>query len=209
MEHSKPHFAPQAARLAVLGGIFLLMTWLKTSAAELGAGAAMPSFSLTGSSGQAVSSDGFSGKRAVVVVFMDSHCTYGQAYQSRLIALQNTYGPQGVQFVLINPNATGGNAAEMKQQAAQQSYPFPYLIDETQSTARAFGATRTPEVFVFGPDHRLVYRGQIDDNTEEKMVRKHDLKMALDAALSGNSKAIANPVTTPFGCTIKWQGATP
>jgi len=175
------------------------------SAAERPIGSAMPSFSLSSADGKTVSSDGLADKHAVVVVFMDNHCTYCAAYQSRLIALQNTYGPKDVQFVLVNPNLPVDSAAEMKAHAAKAGYPFPYLIDATQGVAKAFGATRTPEVFVFAADHKLIYRGQIDDNTEEKMAHRSDLKLALDAALKGTPKAIEHPITNPFGCTIKWR----
>jgi peroxiredoxin len=202
MKQITPHFTLISAVMAAAG---LLLLPCALWAAGLAIGSSMPAFSLTNTDGATTSAESFAGKRAVVVVFLDNHCTYCQAYQSRLINLQKTYVEQGVQFVLINPNVAAGDLAQMKAHAASMKYPFPFLIDDTQSTAKAFGATRTPEAFVFGSDHKLLYRGQIDDNTEEKMVRKADLKLALDAVLKGTPQAIDIPVTSPFGCTIKWR----
>jgi peroxiredoxin len=208
MDHGKWSLPVRALRRTI-AGIMLTAALPGAFAADLAIGGAMPAFSLTSTDGKTVSSQDFADKKAVVVVFTDNKCTYSLAYQSRLILLEQDYAGKGVQFVLINPNIAPNEAAarldEMKAHAAEMKYPFPYLADPTQGAAHAFGATRTPEAFVFGPDHTLVYRGQIDDNTEEKMVHKADLKLALDAILSGDTKAIEKPVTTPFGCSIKWN----
>jgi len=203
MKHWRLHLLLRAVPLALAG---TLLAGLNTvSAADLTIGATLPSFSLKNVGGQTVKSDSFSSKPALVVVFADNHCTYCQAYQSRLNVLQNAYEPKGVQFVLINPDVTIESLDAVQVDAVKASYPFPYLIDESQSVAKAFGAVRMPEVFVFGPNEKLVYRGQIDDNAEEKMVRRNDLKAALEAVLKGTPEAIAHPVTTPFGCSIKWR----
>ena len=71
--------------------------------------------------------------------------------------------------------------------------------------ARAFGASRTPEAFVFDQGRRLIYRGQVDDNTEEAQVRTPHLRKALEAALSGTPDQIQPNTTRAFGCTIKWK----
>lgn len=200
MESRIRHFDSRAA--VAMAALAVLLALQAANSAELAIGARMPSFALKGTHGQTMSSDSLGGKRALVVIFMDYHCNYCQAYQSRLMDLQKAYADQGVQIVLINPNGTAGSAQELK---AEGSNPFPYLMDDTQNVAKAFGATRTPEVFVFGSERKLVYRGQIDDNTEAKMVRRNDLKLALDAVLKGAPQAIEKPVTSPFGCSIKWR----
>ena len=208
MEHGKRILAIHGMA-AIAAGLLLSVTLPRAYGADLAIGAAMPDFSLAGVDGKTVSSQDLATKKAVVVVFTDHTCTYSQAYQERLIHLQQDYAAQGVQFVLINPNIAPGETAaklsEMKSRAADMSYPFPYLADPTQGAAQAFGAARTPEVFVFGANRTLVYHGEIDDNSEAKMVHKTDLKTALDAVLKGAPKEIEKPVTTVFGCSIKWN----
>jgi peroxiredoxin len=185
-----------------------LLIALSATAAPLGLGAPLPAFSLKNVDGQAVSSADYGARRALVVIFTTNHCMYSRAYQKRLMELQNTYGSQGVQLVLINPS-DGAEAEEtaeaMQKRAAEQHFPFPYLADPTQQTAKAFGALRTPEAFLFGPDHKLVYHGRIDDNTEESMVRAPDLRNALDFTLAGTPQKIAHSGTDAFGCSIKWK----
>ncbi|MDD5088721.1 MAG: thioredoxin family protein, partial [bacterium] len=138
-------------------------------AAGLVVGSAMPSFNLKNVDGRVISSESFTGKKAVVVIFSCNHCPFVQAYESRMIALANDYQPQGVQFVLINPNdpkKQPQDSYDNRQKRAQEKgYPFPYLLDETQNIAKTYGAERTPEVYLFGPDRKLVYWGRIDDNT--------------------------------------------
>ena len=82
-------------------------------------------------------------------------------------------------------------------------FTFDYLHDEDQSLARALGAERTPEVFLFDGDRRLAYHGAIDDNREESAVARHYLRDALDALLGGEKPAVGE--TPPVGCTVKWR----
>jgi peroxiredoxin len=92
----------------------------------------------------------------------------------------------------------------MVQRAREKGFNFPYLRDETQEVARAYGAERTPEVFVFDAERRLVYHGKIDDNYEdEAQVKNHYLRRAIDAALEGRLPEVLE--TLPQGCTIKWK----
>lgn len=181
------------------------------SAAEpaLAVGKALPEFQLKNIDGTMIAAGDYRDKRALVVIFSCNHCPYAIAYQDRLIRLQNEYGPQGVQFVLINPNDAKKQPQDsfenMQKRAKEKSYPFPYLHDETQAIARAYGASRTPEAYVFGPDRKLVYHGRVDDNTEEKQVRSRDLKDALEMVLAGTPAKIKAPETKAFGCTIKWK----
>jgi peroxiredoxin len=170
-------------------------------------GAALPSFSLKNVNGKTVSASDFSDKIALVVVFASHTCTYSSAYEDRLAALQNEFGGKGVRFVLINPNSaddqTAGRFESMQKRATEQKYPFPYLFDESRQTTSAFGATKTPEAFVFGADHKLVYRGRIDDNTEAKQVRTHDLQNVLNLIVAGTPDKISASNIASFGCSIK------
>lgn len=166
-------------------------------------------FRLKNIDGKTVSSDDLAkGSKALAVIFSCNHCPYVQAWEDRMIALGKTYPPKGAVFVLINANDPRKYAEdgfpEMVKRAKAKGYPFPYLHDETQEIARAYGATRTPEVFLFDSQGLLRYHGRIDDNYENpEAVRSHDLREALEAVLTGRTPATAE--TPPAGCTIKWK----
>ena len=123
------------------------------------------------------------------------------------------YAPKGVGFVAINSNETDNHPADsfehMVQRATERNFPFPYLRDETQDVARAFGALRTPHYFAFakGEDDRwaLGYTGRMDDNPRTPgQERTRELADAVDAMLEGRAPAVA--VTNPIGCNVKWKG---
>ena len=178
-------------------------------AAPLEIGTALPDFSLRSVDGQTVSTRDYAQAKLLVVVFSCNTCPYSRAYQGRLVSLQKTYSGRGVQIVVINSNdvkkSPGDSYEAMQKTAKQGGYPFPYVYDESQQVARTFGASRTPEAFLFDQNRRLVYRGQIDDNTEEAQVHTSHLKNALETALAGPADKIAPNTTRAFGCTIKWR----
>ena len=175
-------------------------------------GKAGPAFALKGVDGATHSLEDYAGKKAVVVVFTCNHCPAAVAYEDRLVELQSDYAGKGVQLVAINPNEDEGHPTDsfehMVQRAKDKGYNFPYLRDETQEIAKAYGAVRTPEVFLLGPDRTLVYHGRIDDNADNPAaVKRHDLREALDEVLAG--KPVTVPDTPPVGCTVKWWGKDP
>ncbi len=144
----------------------------------------------------------------LVIIFSCNHCPYAQAWEQRIIDLQAQFKPQGVKFAVINANDPVKYPAdsfdEMKKRAKEKGYNFPYLWDESQEVARAYGATRTPEVFVFDADRRLRYHGAVDDNFEDpNAVTQHYLRDAIEALLAGQEPPVAE--TPPVGCTIKWK----
>jgi peroxiredoxin len=169
----------------------------------------MKSFHLKNVDGRILSSDALiKDRKALVVIFSCNHCPYVQAWENRLIVLSTTYHPKGAAFVLINANDPvkypEDSFSEMVKRAKSKDYPFPYLHDEDQAIARAYEATRTPEVFLFDSQKVLRYHGRIDDHYDDPgAVRSHDLRDALDAVLSGRSPSKAD--TAPIGCTIKWK----
>jgi hypothetical protein len=92
----------------------------------------------------------------------------------------------------------------MKERAAQKNFNFPYVFDETQEVARAYGASHTPEVFLFDQERSLTYHGAIDDNYDDpNAVTQRYLEDAIEAVLAGGEPAVAS--TPPVGCTIKWK----
>ena len=150
----------------------------------------------------------YADKVAVAVIFSCNHCPYVLAWEHRMMQIQADYADQGVQLVLINANDAAKYPTDsfpnMQAHAAEKGFNFPYLHDETQEVAAAYGATRTPEAFLFDSEGLLRYHGAIDDNYEEpSAVQQSYLRDALDAVLAGSTVEVA--YTTPVGCTIKWK----
>jgi peroxiredoxin len=168
----------------------------------------MPAFRLPGVDGNNHSNDDFADEKALIVIFSCNHCPYVKAYEDRMIEIQRDYADRGVQLIAICSNDAVNypedSFANMKRNADMKGYNFPYLRDETQDVARAFGAEKTPHLFVFGPDRTLAYEGRIDDNHENpRAVKRRYLREALDAILAG--KPVPEPETFAIGCTIKWK----
>lgn len=168
----------------------------------------IPNFSLTGVDNKTYRLKDFSDKKILIVIFSCNHCPYVQAYEDRIIALQNEFGKNGVQMVAINSNDDvkypDDSFDEMKKRAAVRGFNFPYLRDESQDIAKAFGATHTPQIFLFDTDRKLKYEGKIDDNWQEPdKVKSAYLKEAILEVLKG--KEVSVPETFSIGCTIKWK----
>ncbi|MBI1804565.1 MAG: thioredoxin family protein [Ignavibacteriae bacterium] len=144
----------------------------------------------------------------LIIVFSCNHCPYVQAYEDRMIRLHREYEKEGVQLVAINSNDTKNYPDDsfelMVKRARDKGFNFPYLRDEDQSVADAFGATHTPQFFVFDKGRKLCYSGKMDDNWKEPgAVKETYLKDALDNLLAGEKVKV--PETYSIGCTIKWK----
>ena len=167
-----------------------------------------PPFDLPGIDGQNHSLSGYADASVFVVVWSCNHCPYVQAYENRLIALQRDFAGRGIRLVAINSNNTATHPADgfdqMVERARQRKFNFDYLRDESQDVARAYGAQRTPEVFVFDAERRLRYHGGIDDSWDnESGVTKTPLRSSVEALLRGEGP---NPTNTPaVGCSVKWK----
>jgi peroxiredoxin len=178
-------------------------------AGTLTANDTLPQFAkLKGADGKSYSSSDFGDRKVVVVVFSCNHCPYVRAYEKRMKDFQKEYGPKGVQLVAINSNDAGSypedKYGKMVERAKEQGFNFPYLRDEDQSVAEAFGATHTPQFFVFDGARKLRYSGKMDDNWEHpEKVKKNYLRDAVDALLAGEN--VEEPETYSIGCTIKWS----
>jgi peroxiredoxin len=168
----------------------------------------IPGFSLTGVDDKAYSLNDFSDKKILIVIFSCNHCPYVQAYEDRIVALQSEFEKDGVQIVAINSNDDvkypDDSFDEMKKRAAARGFNFPYLRDESQDVAKAFGTTHTPLIFLFDSDRKLKYEGKIDDNWQEPdKVKSAYLRDAILEVLKG--KEVSVPETFSIGCTIKWK----
>jgi thiol-disulfide isomerase/thioredoxin len=169
-------------------------------------GTPCPPFDLPGVDGRWHRREDFTAP-ALLVVVMCNHCPYVQAVDDRINALARDYAGR-CDVVGINPNDAAAYPDDsfqaMQARAAAKGYAFPYLHDEDQSVARAFGAVCTPDFFLYGRERRLAYRGRLDDSWKDaSAVRRQDLREALEAVLAGREPA---PDPKPsMGCSIKWK----
>lgn len=169
-------------------------------------GDSAPSFVLPGTDGHQ-HAYGNEDENATVVIFTCNHCPYALAWEDRLLAVGAEYQHRGVRFLAINSNDAERKPADsfenMKARLAERPWPFPYLRDESQEVARAYGALTTPDVYVFDPDNKLVYRGAPDADYEDESLNAQWLRDALDAVIAG--AAPANPQTESVGCSVKYR----
>lgn len=182
------------------------MVVLRSEMVPLGTPAA--DFTLPGVDGKRYSLGSFEGKQILVVIFMCNHCPYVKATLDRMIRIQKRYQDKSVQIIGINPNDEktypDDSFENMKVVAKAKEIPFPYLRDETQQIARKYNAVCTPDIFVYGAERKLIYRGRIDDNWQfEEKVTTNDLTDALDAIISG--KPLSLEQYPSMGCSIKWK----
>ena len=166
-----------------------------------------PDFDLPGVDGRNHTLAEYGGARVLVLVQSCNHCPYVRAWEQRLEAITTDYAGRGVRVVALSSNDAvahpGDSFEEMRARASAEGFSFDSLYDEDQSTARALGSERTPEVFVYDADRRLVYHGAVDDSRDDTAVTRQYLRDALDAVLAGGVPA---PADTPaVGCTVKWR----
>jgi thiol-disulfide isomerase/thioredoxin len=158
--------------------------------------------------GRLVSIHDVAGPKGTLVVFTCNHCPYAKAWEKRIAALANNYSNQGIGVILINandPTAYPEDAfPEMQTRAKSLGLSVPYVVDDTSNVARAFGASVTPEAFLFAADGKLAYHGTIDDNrTDPDKVGAHYLGDALAAVAAGHAPKLAE--TKSLGCGIKFR----
>ena len=171
-------------------------------------GTAAHDFSLLSTDGNSYSLDSFNDKKVLVIVFMCNHCPYVKAVLDRLIELQKDYADKSVQLVGINPNDEENYPEDsfenMKKAVIEKGIPFPYLQDTTQEIAKRYKAVCTPDIYVYGKERKLLYRGRIDDNwQDESSVTKRDLRLAIDAILEDSP--VSEEQYPSMGCSIKWK----
>lgn len=175
----------------------------------LALGSKAPDFNLPGVDGKNYSLADFKDAKLLVVVFSCNHCPFVTGSEARLKALYKKYLPRGVEWVAINSNETVNHPTDsfedMKRRARDDKLPWAYLRDDSQATARAYGAMRTPHFYVFDGERKLRYTGRMDDNPREAAkATTHELADALDALLAGRQPV--EPLTNPIGCNVKWLG---
>ena len=172
-------------------------------------GTAAPDFSLPATDGNTYSLADFVHAKVLVVAFTCNHCPYVIKSEQRIVAFDRDYVERGVQLVCINSNADttypDDDFPGMVERARIRRFQFPYLHDESQEVALAYGALRTPHYFVFDGARRLRYTGRMDDNPRNPgMETTRELRDAVDDLLEGRKVAV--PLTNPIGCNVKWRG---
>ncbi len=172
-----------------------------------------PDFDLPATDGKRYSLKSFPNARVLVLFFTCNHCPFVIGSEERMIEFCLKYATRHVQMVGINSNESDNHPHDsfenMVQRARDRCFPFPYLRDERQDVARAYGALRTPHYFVFSRDEdgpwRLRYTGRMDDNPRQPGKQTtHELQDAVEAILKGNEPAVL--MTNPIGCNVKWRG---
>jgi len=168
-------------------------------------GDAAPTWSnLAGTDGAQHSLADYKDAKVFVEVFTCNHCPVARMYEDRLIGLQKEYKDKGVQVVAISVSKQEGDQLPaMKKLADEKGFNFPYLHDPSQAAGRAIGATKTPHVFVFDADRKIVFMGGIDDNwMNPDEVKKTYLRDAIDAVLAGRTPEVQ--ANLPTGCGIEY-----
>lgn len=157
-------------------------------------------------SGKEVSFKDAMKKNGLLVMFSCNTCPVVGKYQSRTLETAKFATDNGIGVILLNSNeatrSDGESFDDMKEYGKDQGYPFSYVVDKNSAMADAFGATRTPEVFLFDKSGKLVYHGAIDDNANDpgEVTRKH-AKIAIEEMVAG--KNVSTTKTRFVGCTIK------
>ena len=163
-------------------------------------GSKIENFTLADTEGKQRSFNDLKGKNGALIVFMSAQCPVVKGYAERINALAKDYQAKGISVIGMNSNATE-SLDYVKSNMTERSHSFPMLIDKGNVIADKFGATVTPEVYLFDKDGKLVYRGAIDNDRSGENVTARPLQDAVDATLGG--KAVAKTETKAFGCSIK------
>ena len=172
-------------------------------------GTSAPDFSLPDRDGRRVSLSDFAGAPVLLVAFWCNHCPFVRHVRPAFLELAREYQARGAAIVAISANDAAAYPQDgpetMTEEARLFGYPFPYLYDQSQETAKAYRAACTPDFFLFDAGRRLVYRGQLDDSRpgNGKPLTGADLRAALEAALAG--KPVASRQKPSIGCNIKWK----
>lgn len=161
--------------------------------------------------GKEVSIRSVAGAKGTLVVFTCNHCPWAKAWESRIVEIGNAAAAKGIGVIAVNANDPAAYAEdsfdEMRKRAGERGMRFPYVVDADSGVARAFGATRTPEVFLFDAKGLLVYKGAVDDNAKDPAaVKERFLANAVDAVASGSAPKVSE--TKALGCSIKFRNAS-
>lgn len=199
--------------LMMMMGALMLMSTAAAPPTGYNVGDYVSDFKLRNVDGKEVSLANYASSKGVIVVFTCNTCPYSKLYEDRIIALNKQFAPKGYPVVAINPNdpgqQPGDSFEEMKKRAEEKNFGFPYLQDPTGTVARAFGASRTPHVFVLNKEakgFKVEYIGAIDNNHKDAAAADQKyVEEAIGQLMSGKKPKATT--TKAIGCTIKWKEA--
>ena len=186
---------------------------LTKSEAKLQFGDKAPDFDLQGVDGKRYSLADFKGKDGLLIIFMCNHCPYVQAKMASIVELYKKFGdPPGgeagrIGLIGINsndPEYPGEGMEHMKEFVQERNIKFTYVLDDTQEIAKSYGATCTPDPFLFDKDKKLVFHGRINDAMEpDDTSSENTMELNIEKMLQGES---IDPSFNPSrGCSIKWK----
>jgi len=196
-----------------IAGLAVIVLFIAAKPSETGykVGDKVTDFSLKNINNKMVSLASLQNNKGAIVIFTCNHCPFSVAYEDRIVALNKKYQSQGYPVVAINPNdeqkVPEDSFRNMIRRAKDKKFTFPYLHDSTQDIAKAFGATRTPHVFLLsrsGNDYTVEYIGAIDNNTDDATAATQKyVETAVDELIAG--KKVTTTFSKAIGCTIKWK----
>ena len=187
--------------------ILTLVSFIQSKELELGSTVPLSEVKMDQVDGSPISLKDAMGKKGLIVIFSCNTCPWVLAWEDRYNVIYKKYKDKGVDMIAINSNQGTRNSVDsmldMKKHAKKAKYEFSYTLDKESKIASAFGATKTPHVYLFNSEEKLVYRGAIDDNSRNpKKVEDNYLMDALDSMIEG--KNISTVSTKALGCTIKF-----
>ncbi len=169
----------------------------------------IPEFNLPATDGKSYSPADFSESEFLVVFFTCNHCPFVTGSDEATRAAAEKYKDRGVAFIGINSNSENTYQADdfdhMIERMNTHRFPWVYARDKSQETAKAYGALRTPHVYIFDKERKLVYTGRgVDTPRDATQAKVNDLERVLEELTTGVPVTI--PVTNPIGCNVKWDG---
>ncbi len=190
----------------LLIAIFISASSQNLKQLEIGDEAPMTGHQVEDVSGRTLTMAEVAKENGLLVIFTCNTCPWVSKWEDRYNPIANKAESLGIGVITLNPNENirdrGESMDDMKARAKKMDYNFYYAMDKDHIIADAFGATRTPDVFLFDKNMKLVYKGAIDDNANSaEGVENPYLSNAIDELVAGS--AISEPVTKAFGCTIK------
>ncbi|MEI6891052.1 MAG: thioredoxin family protein [Pontiella sp.] len=186
-------------------GILVALTAINASALQIGDSLVDTTIKMQATDGPPQSLSELTGEKGTLIIFTCNKCPFVDAWQSTMVELGNTYSKKGIGVAFINsndPSVKGDTLENMKSKAQQEGYQFAYLQDTTSGVARSFGAKKTPDVFLFNAQGKLVYQGAVGEGGRS-VGTEIWLKDALEALLAGHK--IENSQTKAIGCGIQFR----
>ena len=191
----------------LISNILLLSQIIFSKELEIGKKIPLMNHNLLNINGNYITLNEIKGENGTLIIFSCNTCPWVIRWEDRYVEIANSYLKKGIGMIAINSNVARFNGDDslykMKKHAKEKKYNFPYAQDPKAKLAYAFGATKTPHVYLFNDKDNLVYRGAIDDNAKDAdAVEEPFLSNAIDQLLAG--RKIKKTTSKAIGCSIKF-----